>query len=124
MLVITLGVPAPSAWAQAPVTSADLIGTIMKASATSDRVLRREARQFPQRYKAEWTIDFVSEDMIRPTFMGTSYNSQSTRTTHLEEVGPFPWNVRERLIRAVEVIECGSLIQAFSHSCGPMRMAP
>src|SRR5712691_1997877 len=91
-LLLTLGlvVSPPSAWAQEPVTAADLVGTTMTASVTSDRVMRREGRQFPQRYQVDWTIKFVSEDTIRPTFVATSYNPRSVRKTPLEGGGLVP----------------------------------
>jgi hypothetical protein len=86
-LVIALGVPAPFAWAQQPVTTADLVGTVMKVSVTNDRILRRDGRQFPNRYQLDWTIEFVSQDTIRPTFVGTSYSPRRTTKTPLEGGG-------------------------------------
>jgi hypothetical protein len=87
LLVIALGVPAPSAWAQQPVTAADLVGTVMKVSVTNDRILRRDGRQIPNRYQTDWTIEFVSQVFIRPTFVGTSYKPRGTSKTPLEGGG-------------------------------------
>jgi hypothetical protein len=80
-LSLVLNVLAPSAWAQQPVTAADLVGSTVKVSVTSDRVMRRDGRQFPNRYQTDWTIDFISEDTIRPTFIGTSYSPRATNKT-------------------------------------------
>jgi hypothetical protein len=87
LLVIALGVPAPSAWAREAVTSTDLVGTVMKVSVTNDRILRRDGRQIPNRYQTDWTIEFVSQDTIRPTFVGTSYGPHGTSKTPLEGGG-------------------------------------
>jgi hypothetical protein len=84
LLVITLGVPVPSAWAQQSVAAADLTGTVMTVSVTNDRTMRRDGRQFPDKYKTDWTIEFVSQDAIRPTFVGTAYSPKSTSKTPVE----------------------------------------
>jgi hypothetical protein len=87
VVVVALSLPAPSAWAQAPVTAADLVGTVMKVSVTNDRILRRDGRQIPNRYQTDWTIEFVSQVFIRPTFVGTSYKPRGTSKTPLEGGG-------------------------------------
>jgi hypothetical protein len=84
LLALGSGLPSLSAWAQQPVTAADLVGTVMKVSVTNDRVIRRDGRQLPNRYRTDWTIDFVAEDTIRPTFLGTSYGPRGTSKTPLE----------------------------------------
>jgi hypothetical protein len=84
LLILGLAVLSSSAGAQQPVTPADLVGTVMEVSVTNDRVIRRDGRQYPNKYQTDWTIDFVSEDTIRPIFIGTDYSPQRTTKTPLE----------------------------------------
>jgi hypothetical protein len=88
LFVIALGVSAPSAWAEQPLTAADLIGTVMTLSVTNDRTVRGNGRQYPDKYQTDWTIKFVSEDTIRPAFVGTSYGPRATAKTPVEGGGP------------------------------------
>jgi hypothetical protein len=83
-LVIAMGVAAPFAWAQQAVTTADLVDTVMRLSVTNDRTMRRDGRQYPDKYQTDWTIEFVSHDFIRPTFVGTDYTHRGTSKTPLE----------------------------------------
>ena len=85
-LALALGLAASctSAWPQQTVTPADLVGAVMEISVTNDRVLRRDGGEFKNRYQTDWTIHFVSEETIRPTFIGTSYSPRRTRKTPLE----------------------------------------
>ena len=92
-LYIALSVPAPSAWVQRPVTNADLIGTVMKLSVTNERTLRRDGRQFPDKYQTDWTIEFVSQNFIRPTFVATAYGRGSIHKTPVEGRGLVPLGV-------------------------------
>jgi hypothetical protein len=92
-LIIGLGVSAPSAWAEQPLTAADLIGTVMTLSVTNDRTMRRDGRQYPDKYQTDWTIEFVSQDTIRPTFVGTAYGPRSTYKTPVEGGGLIPLGV-------------------------------
>jgi hypothetical protein len=84
LLILGLVVVSSPAGGQQPVTPADMIGAVMKVSVTNDRVMRRDGRQYPNRYQTDWTIDFVSEDTIRPTFIGTDYSPRRTTQTPLE----------------------------------------
>jgi hypothetical protein len=88
LLVIALGVSAPSAWAEQPLTAADLIGTVMTLSVTNDRTVRGNGRQHPDKYQTDWTIKFVSEDTIRPAFVGTSYGPGQPPKRQSKVVGP------------------------------------
>jgi hypothetical protein len=93
LLVTALGVPAPSAWAQQPVTAADLVGSVMTLSVTNDRTMRHDGRQYPDKYKTDWTIEFVSQDAIRPAFVGTVYLPKATHKTPVEGGGLIPLGV-------------------------------
>jgi hypothetical protein len=100
LLVIALGVSAPPAWAEQPPTAADLIGTVMTLSVTNDRTMRRDGRQYPDKYRTDWTIEFVSRDFIRATFVGTDYSPRSTSKTPVEGGGLIALGVpRETLSR-------------------------
>ena len=61
-----------TASAQQSVTLIELHGKIMQATALSDRVMRRDGRQFPEQYQTDWKIIFQSSDTINVTFIGTS----------------------------------------------------
>lgn len=88
LAVAGMGVPAmPSAQPEQPVTAADLVGTVMTVSVTNDRIMRRDSRQYPDKYQTDWTIEFVSEDTIRPTFVGTDYAPRRTSKTPVEAGG-------------------------------------
>src|SRR5208283_4312393 len=51
----------------------------MKASAVEDRVMRRgDGREWQEKYQSDWTIEFVSEETIRPTFVATIYHPAVT----------------------------------------------
>jgi hypothetical protein len=66
------------------VTSSDLVGAVMQVSVTSERVMRRDGRQFPSRYQTDWTIEFISEDTIRVTFLGTDTGPRGINKSPLE----------------------------------------
>jgi hypothetical protein len=79
MLALSLIVPSTAAWAQQPVTPADLVGLVIKASLIEDRVSRREGRQGPvTRHQGDWTIEFPSELAIRATVTFTDYKPGTT----------------------------------------------
>jgi len=78
LLTLGLGVLSASAWAQQPVTPADLVGTVTKASTIEDRVMRRDSREWQEKYQSDWLIEFVSKETIRPTFVATIYHPAVT----------------------------------------------
>src|SRR5436190_14585631 len=80
---LVLGLLSVPAWAQA-VTAADLVGIVMKVSVTNDRVIRREGQEFLNKYQTDWTINFVSDNTIRPFFIGTDYNPRSISKSPVE----------------------------------------
>jgi hypothetical protein len=126
LLVIALGVSAPSAWAEQPPTAADLIGTVMTLSVTNDRTMRREGRQYPDKYQTDWTIKFVSEDAIRATFVGTAYGLRSTHKTPVEGGGLIPLGVaKETSSRgggtSLWRFEAGSLTYLRTYEAGAMK---
>jgi hypothetical protein len=75
------------AWTQQAVTAAELAGTVMEVSSTNSRVLLRDGRRIPYRYKIEWTIYFLSDDMITATFIGTDYTARGVKKTPVERGG-------------------------------------
>jgi len=87
LVVVALGLSSPLMGAEEPVTAADLVGSVMRLSVTNDRIMRREGRQYPDKYQTDWTIEFVSEDTIRPTFVGTAYAPRGTFKTPVETGG-------------------------------------
>jgi hypothetical protein len=126
LLVIAVGVPAPLAWGQQPVTAADLIGTIMTLSVTNDRIMRRDGRQYPDKYKTDWTIEFVSQDAIRPTFVGTASSPKSTYKTPVEGGGLIALGVsKETRSRGggtfVWLFEAGALTFLRTYEGGAMK---
>lgn len=126
LLVIALGVPAPSAWAQQPVTAAELIGTVMTLSVTNDRTMRRDGRQYPDKYQTDWTIEFISQDAIRSTFVGTVYFPKSTHKTPVEGGGLIPLGVpKETQSRGggtfVWLFEAGALTFLRTYEGGAMK---
>jgi hypothetical protein len=126
LLVIALGVPAPSAWAQQPVTTADLVGTVMRLSITNDRTMRRDGRQYPDKYQTDWTIEFTSQDFIRPTFVGTAYSPRSTYKTPVEGGGLIALGVsKETRSRGggtfIWLFEAGALTYLRTYEGGAMK---
>jgi hypothetical protein len=93
LVVIALGLSAPSAAAEEPVTTADLIGTVMTLSVTNDRIVRGNGRQYTDKYQTDWTIKFVSQDTIRPAFVGSNYGPRATSKTRVEGGGLIPLGV-------------------------------
>jgi hypothetical protein len=79
LLIVGFGALSGSASAQQPVTSADLIGAVMKASIIYERVDRRSGRESSAKYQVEWTIEFVSKDTIQATTVQTIHGPGGTR---------------------------------------------
>jgi hypothetical protein len=65
-------------WAQVPVTLKDLQGSVMEASTTHDRVVRREGRERANKYQLAWKIRFISADSIHTSTVATSYTARGT----------------------------------------------
>ncbi len=86
-VVVALGSSAPLTGAEEPVSAADLVGSVMKLSVTNDRIMRREGRQYPDKYQTDWTIEFVSEEAIRASFVGTAYGPRGIFKTPVETGG-------------------------------------
>jgi len=84
-LTLALGMTTTLAWPQQMVMPADLVGAVMEISVTNDRVVRRDGTVFKNRFQTDWTIQFVSEQAIRTTFVGTDYGPRGTTTTPAEE---------------------------------------
>jgi hypothetical protein len=76
--------PTTSAYGQQTLTSGDLVGAVMEVSVTNNRVVRRDGKQFEDRYQTDWTIHFVSKDRIRQTFIGTNYSPRGINKSPLE----------------------------------------
>jgi hypothetical protein len=70
-ILLLMAVSAPAS-AQQLIALAELQGKIMQATALSDRVMRRDGRQFPEQYQTDWKIIFEPGDTIDVTFIGTS----------------------------------------------------
>jgi hypothetical protein len=70
--------------AQQSVTLIELQGKIMQATALSDRVMRRDGRQFPEQYQTDWKIIFQSSDTINVTFIGTSSTARGKVQSPIE----------------------------------------
>jgi hypothetical protein len=96
----------------------------MTVSVTNDRTMRRDGQQYPDKYQTDWTIEFVSEDMIRPTFVGTAYSPRGTYKTPAEVGELTPSGVRKKLHRAVAVPLHGCSRLASLPFCVPTRLAP
>jgi hypothetical protein len=76
-----------SAWAEKPVVSAELVGSIIKGSTTEARVHRMGDSEWSLRVQLDWTIEFVSKDQIRPTFVVTVYDRGATQKRPAEAGG-------------------------------------
>ena len=87
VVAVALGSSAPLMGAEEPVSAADLVGSVMKLSVTNDRIMRREGRQYPDKYQTDWTIEFVSEEAIRASFVGTDYGPRGIFKTPVETGG-------------------------------------
>jgi hypothetical protein len=90
VVVVVLGSLAPVIAAEEPVTAADLVGSVMRLSVTNDRTMRREGRQYPDKYQTDWTIEFVSDEAIRASFVGTVYGPRGISKTPVETGGLIP----------------------------------
>jgi len=91
VVAVALGSSAPVIAAEEPVTAADLVGSVMKLSVTNDRTMRREGRQYPDSYQTDWTIEFVSDQTIRASFVGTVHSPRGISKTPVEAGGPIPF---------------------------------
>jgi hypothetical protein len=78
LLIVGLGALCASASAQQPVTSADLVGAVMKASIIYERVDRRSGRESSAKFQEDWTIEFVSKDTIQGTRVTTVHRPAGT----------------------------------------------
>ena len=94
--------------------------------------MRREGRQYPDKYQTDWTIEFVSEDTIRPTFVGTDYAPRGTFKTPVETGGlillgrsietpsrgggTFTWLFENGVLSFVRTYEVGAMKATFGVS--------
>ena len=94
LVAVAQGSSAPLMGAEEPVSAADLVGSVMKLSVTNDRIMRREGRQYPDKYQTDWTIEFVSEEAIRASFVGTDYGPRWNSRRESKLAGSSCWDVR------------------------------
>lgn len=126
VVVVTLGLSAPLLRAEEPVTAADLAGSVMRLSVTNDRIMRREGRQYSDKYQTDWTIEFVSQTFIRPSFVGTAYSPRSTHKTPVEG-GEFTVLEVAKETRSrgggseIWLFEAGALIYLRTYEVGAMK---
>src|SRR5262245_47282830 len=87
LFVLSAVVASTSAWAEEPVTAADLAGSVMDASITTHRMVRRDGRDHPDRFQRDWKVVFVSENTIRVTSAATSYSARGAHKAPSEGAG-------------------------------------
>jgi hypothetical protein len=132
LVVFAVGLSPPLRGAEEPVTATDLVGSVMKLSVTNDRIMRREGRQYPDKYQTDWTIEFVSEDAIRPAFIGTVYGPRGISKTPVETGGlillgrsietasrgggTFTWTFENGVLSFVRTYDAGAMRATFAVS--------
>jgi len=132
VVVVAVGLSVPLMGAEEPVAAADLVGSVMRLSVTNDRIMRREGRQYPDKYQTDWTIEFVSEDAIRATFVGTVYGPRGISKTPVETGGlillghaietpsrgggTFTWLFENGVLSFVRTYEVGAMKATFEVS--------
>jgi hypothetical protein len=126
VVAVALGSSAPLMGAEQPVSAADLVGSVMKLSVTNDHIMRHEGRQYPDKYQMDWTIEFVSQTFIRPSFVGTAYSPRSTHKTPVEGGGLTVLEVaKETRSRGgggqIWLFEAGALIYLRTYEVGAMK---